>query len=171
MFYANIFYYLLCKQVKTIKDIPLEVSLGSGKFIFNTINDQEEAKGMINNHVEVLSDLSLKKIINNQDEVKEMINNHIEVLSDLFLKKTINNQEEVKEIINNHVEITKKENEKIIKEIKRLFLKIIEKNNYVKLINEKKNIVNNISAENLKGLELSISKSDFNTNFSNMLTK
>lgn len=38
----------------------------------------------------------------------------------------------------------KKKNEKIIKEIERLSLEIIEKNNYVKLINEKKDIVNNI---------------------------
>ncbi|PKK57683.1 hypothetical protein RhiirC2_797597 [Rhizophagus irregularis] len=37
-----------------MKDIPLGVSLESGKFIFNkTINNQEEVKEIINNHVEI----------------------------------------------------------------------------------------------------------------------
>ncbi|CAG8641629.1 886_t:CDS:2, partial [Paraglomus occultum] len=78
----------------------------------------------------------------------------------------------------NEVEkITNKENESIIKEIERLSPEIIEKNNHVELTNDEKDIVDNIRraiityAENLKGLELPVSESDFDNNFPKMLTK
>ncbi|CAG8622451.1 6607_t:CDS:2 [Ambispora leptoticha] len=63
------------------------------------------------------------------------------------------------------------------KEIERLSPEIIEKNNHVELANNEKDIVDNIRraiityAENLKGLELPVSESDFDNDFPNMLTK
>ncbi|CAG8718338.1 4246_t:CDS:2, partial [Acaulospora morrowiae] len=74
--------------------------------------------------------------------------------------------------------ITSKEDEKIIEEIERLSPEIIEKNNGIELTNDEKDIVNSIRravityAENLKELESSsVSKSDFDNKFPNMLTK
>ncbi|UZO19224.1 uncharacterized protein OCT59_010523 [Rhizophagus irregularis] len=78
----------------------------------------------------------------------------------------------------NEVEkITKQENENIVREIENLSPELIEKNNHVELTKEEKDIVDNIRraiityTENLKGLELPISESDFDNDFPNMLTK
>ncbi|CAG8650676.1 12011_t:CDS:2, partial [Funneliformis mosseae] len=78
----------------------------------------------------------------------------------------------------NEVEkITKQKNANIVKEIENLSPELIEKNNHVELTKEEKDIVDSIRraiityTENLKGLELPISESDFDNDFSNMLTK
>ncbi|CAB4388016.1 unnamed protein product [Rhizophagus irregularis] len=67
--------------------------------------------------------------------------------------------------------------ENIVDAIDKLTLEIIENNQAVKLTNEDKEIVATIRravvtyAENLKGLELPVSESDFDNVFPNMLTK
>ncbi|CAI2181732.1 18928_t:CDS:2, partial [Funneliformis geosporum] len=78
----------------------------------------------------------------------------------------------------NEVEkITKNEDENIVDAIDKLTPEIIESNQAVKLTNEDKEIVATIRravvtyAENLKGLELPVSESDFDNAFPNMLTK
>ncbi|CAB4480443.1 unnamed protein product [Rhizophagus irregularis] len=74
-------------------------------------------------------------------------------------------------------DITKNEDENIIDAIDKLTSEIIENNQNVKLTNEDKKIVATIRravvtyAENLKGLELPVSESDFDNAFPNMLTK
>ncbi|PKK73342.1 hypothetical protein RhiirC2_776160 [Rhizophagus irregularis] len=149
----------------------------------NTIYDQEEVRGMINNHVEAEENAG-----NSNDQFVEWIEDYkptsktCRSWEEITVKRDVTLIEsDIPDIViyffNEVEKITKKENENIVKEIERLSPEIIEKNNHVELTNEEKDIVDNIRratityAENLKRLELLISEGDFDNNFPNMLTK